>query len=172
MRIRTIVGTGFVVGALSAGAIAVHADEGNDRVEQTVIKPRSFTIPAGQCSQLPAGLEVQGLGLERTVTVVEGTASGDDRLTFGFTAKIDGTATDSAGGQYRFSYQLRFQRAARLPGTGIVVDTFALTRAGMADTTSVVSTLFRAKVTLDAASNPVGFEILEASGDPFHCDPL
>jgi len=35
-----------------------------------------------------------------------------------------------------------------------------------------MSTFFRAKVTLDSGANPTGFEILEQTGDPMHCDPL
>ena len=68
---RLMVATALMLLVLSAGARVALAHE---KSEQTVIKPRDFTIPkAGrQCSQLPIGLVVKGLGLERTTTVALG----------------------------------------------------------------------------------------------------
>jgi hypothetical protein len=146
----------------AAGGPIVFASE---RSEQTVIRSRDFTIPAGQCPQLPAGVEVKGLGLERTTTV----ADGEENLTFSLLTRIDGTATDSQGGAYRFAYQLRFKKPAQLPGTAIAVDTFKLSGTGAADG---VTTFIKVRVTLDAGANPIAFEILEQSGNPFQCDPL
>ena len=177
MARRPIVAAVLMVFALSAGAELALAHE---KSEQTVIKSREFTIPRGQCSQLPADLEVKGLGLERTKTVVEsaderGQHAGDDdegrisRITYSLVSTITGTATDNRGGTYTFSYQLRFTKPSLIPGTGIATDNFKLTGTGAADG---MSTFFRVRVTLDSGANPVGFEILEQTGDPFHCDPL
>jgi hypothetical protein len=171
---RLMVPAALVVLALLAGAAATVAHENS---EQTVIKPREFTIPKGQCPQLPPDLEVKGLGLERTQTVVEsadegGKHEGDDdegRIIYNLSSRITGTATDNLGGSYTFSYQLRFKKPTPIPGSGIVIDNFKLTGTGAADG---MSTFFRARVTLDSASNPIGFELLDQVGDPFHCDPL
>jgi hypothetical protein len=35
-----------------------------------------------------------------------------------------------------------------------------------------VATFIKVRVTLDAGANPIAFEILEQSGNPFQCDPL
>ena len=59
----------MVVVPLAGAAAALLLTRGGS--EQTVIKSREFTVPKGQCSQLPADLELKGLGLERTMTVVE-----------------------------------------------------------------------------------------------------
>jgi len=151
--------------AVAAGTAMVSAHGNGERSRQTVIVSRAFTIAKGQCSQLPADVEVQGLGLERTTTVAEEI---DGRLTYSRVSTISGTASDNFGGTYTFEYQNRFSRAP-IPGSGIDVDTFKLTGKGAA---SGMSTFFRAKATLDSGANPIGFEILEQSGDPFHCDPL
>ena len=172
-----VVATALMVLGLSAGAGAVLAHEKAERSEQTVIKSREFTIPKGQCSQLPADLEVKGLGLERTTTVVEsaeerGKHDGDDnegRITYSLLSTITGTATDNLGGSYTFSYQLRFKKPTLIPGSGIATDNFRLRGTGTADG---MSTFFRVRVTLDSGANPVAFELLEQTGDPFHCDPL
>ena len=169
MRIGTMSGGAFLAAALCAGSAAVHADDRGGDAVQTVIRSRTFTIPAGQCPQLPAGVSVDGLGLERTTTVVEESGEGGNRLTYHLTSKIDGTATDTAGGKYRFSYELRLQKPARLPGTAVAVDTFTLSGVGAADG---LSTFIRVKVTLDSGANPIAFDILEQSGEPFRCDPL
>jgi hypothetical protein len=172
---RRVVAAAFTAFALSAGVATVRAHDKAERSEQTVIKSRDFTIPKGQCSQIPADLEVKGLGLERTTTVVE---SGDDggkraddggRITYSLVSTITGTATDNLGGTYTFSYQLRFRKPSLIPGSGIATDNFKLTGTGAADG---MSTFFRVKVTFDSGANPVGFELLEQTGDPFHCDPL
>ena len=165
MRTRRI-GITAVVIAWSASSGLARAHDGDDRSRQTVIKSRTFTIAKGQCPQLPADVEIQGLGLERTITDIEG-ANGDLRGTL--LSRISGTATDNAGGRYTFSYQLQFRKAAPIPGTGIIVDTFRMTGTGVANG---FSTFFRARVTFDAGFNPVAFELLEQAGDPFQCDPL
>ena len=168
---RFTVTAALAAAAMAAGSTMVRAHDngaGGDRSErsqQTVIVSRAFTIPKGQCSQLPADVEVQGLGLERTTTVAEEI---DGRLHYSRLSTISGTATDNFGGQYTFVYHNRLANAP-IPGSGIDIDTFKLTGKGAANG---MSTFFRAKVTLDSGANPIGFEILEQNGDPFHCDPL
>ena len=153
--------------ALSAVGGSVSARDDSDESAQTVIQSRKFTIAKGQCSQLPGGLELQGVGLERTKTVVE---DEDGSVTYFLSSTITGTATDNAGGTYTFRYQLQFRKPVQLPGSAIVTDTFNLTGTGAA---SGLSTLFRARVTLDAGANPIAFAVLEQSGNPFGgCDPL
>jgi hypothetical protein len=159
--------------ALSTGAGAALADDDRDgdRSTQTVIRSRTFTIPKGQCSQLPADVEIQGLGLERALTEIESGDEEDGRVSLRgrLLWRISGTATDNLGGRYNFSYQLRFTKPAPIPGQGVVVDTFKMTGTGVANG---FSTFVRAKVTFDSGFNPIAFEVLEQSGDPFRCDPL
>jgi hypothetical protein len=177
MRARVVVATALLALALAAGAGPLGAHDGGEMSEQTIIKSREFTIPKGQCSQLPADVEVKGLGLERTTTIVESAGErvkhagerDEGRITYSLSSTITGTATDNLGGTYTFSYQLRFKTPSLIPGSGIATDNFKLTGTGAADG---MSTFFRARVTFDSGANPVGFEILEQTGDPFHCDPL
>ena len=168
------VATVLVVLAVLAGHSTVLAEGTDERSERTVIKSRSFTIPKGQCPRLPANVEVQGLGLERTTTVIQ-RGDGEDEdgggagLRGSFLTRISGTATDNLGGTYTFSYQLASRKPIPIPGSGIVVDTFTLKGTGVANG---LSTFFRARATFDSGFNFVGGEILEQSGTPFGCDPL
>ena len=59
---RIVVATALIALALSAGTGPLGAHDNGGKSEQTLIKSREFTIPKGQCSQLPADLEVKGLG--------------------------------------------------------------------------------------------------------------
>ena len=93
----------------------------------------------------------------------------EGRITYSLSSTITGTATDNLGATYTFSYQLRFKNPSLIPGSGIAIDNFTLTGTGAADG---MSTFFRARVTFDSGANPIGFEIFEQTGDPFHCDPL
>jgi hypothetical protein len=167
--VEGLVGMSVVALALSAGMATASAQEDKEKSEQTVIKSRTFTIPRGQCPHLPADLTVEGLGLERTKTIVR-ERGGDERpgaLHASLSSTITGTATDNAGGTYTFTYNLRVD--SPIPGSGIAVDVFTLTGRGRANG---LSTAFRAKVTFDSGFNPIAFELLQASGDPFQCDPL
>lgn len=120
MRQRLMVAAALMVIPLGGAA----AGPAHEHSEQTVIKSREFTVPKGQCSQLPADLELKGLGLERTRTVVEsadqGGRHGDDgRITYGLLSRITGTATDNFGGRYTFSYELRLKKPIQLPVQGL-----------------------------------------------------
>jgi len=157
---------------VSSGTATVRAHEKDEQSEQTVIRSRTFTIAKGQCSQLPANVEIQGLGVERTTTRIEGDDQdeGQASLRGDLLSRISGTATDNLGGRYTFAYQLSFKKPAPIPGSTVAVDRFKLTGTGVADG---LSTFFRVRVTFDAGFNPIAFEVLEQSGNPFGgCDPL
>ena len=170
---RQTVAATLVVLAVSATVPTVRADDKGEASEQTVIKARAFTIPQGQCSQLPGNVEIQGVGLERTTTRIEGDDSREDEGRGGLRgtllSRITGAATDNLGGHYTFSYELSLKKPTPIPGTGIVVDSFKLTGTGVANG---LSTFFRVRVTFDAGFTPIAFELLEQRGMPFGCDPL
>ena len=72
---RLLVTAAFMTLLVSAGATAALAAES----EVTTVRPIEFTIPAGQCPNLPADLSVSGQGTERTTTEIEvANADGDD----------------------------------------------------------------------------------------------
>jgi hypothetical protein len=165
----------LAVAAVPAWQAGVAADGTGEHSEQTVIQSRTFTIPAGQCPQLPAHVEVKGLGVERTTTTIEGPGDNDDRGKSGvrgdLVSRISGTATDNVGGTYSFSYELRLKKPIPIPGTATVIDRFRLTGTGVANG---LATFFRATTAFDSGFNPrfETFQIIEQSGDPFLCDPL
>lgn len=168
-------GAVLALAGLPAWQATVAADGTAEHSEQTVIQSRTFTIPAGQCPQLPANVEVKGLGVERTTTTIEATGDNEDRgkpdLRGSLVSRISGTATDNLGGTYTFNYELRFKKPIPVPGTATVIDRFRLTGNGAADG---MATFFRATVKFDSGFNPMfeTFQIVEQSGDPFVCDPL
>ena len=162
--------TALLALALSAApaAASTHDDGG-----QTIVRPRTFTIPAGQCPTLPAGLAIQGQGTERTtITIGPGEADDDDEgdaPTFRLNTRIVGTASDNAGGEYKFDYRLRVRSLEDDPAHGVAVDTFRLSGKGAANG---LATLIRVNLTFDASFNPIVFDIVELQGNPFQCDPL
>ncbi len=173
---RLILAVGLMALVLPAGAAVASEDES----EQTIVKPREFTIPRGQCSQLPPYLELHGQGIERTKIEIDrgeqGEKQGGERheadkhdsgVSYSVSTSITGTATDNFGGRYTFRYQLHL--LSPIPGTGMATDRFKLTGNGEANG---LSTFFTARVTFDSAFNFVGGEFLQQVGDPLHCDPL
>jgi hypothetical protein len=182
MAKRLMVLAALLVLALSADAVvtrAQHHDGG-----RTVIRPASFTIPAGQCPQLPKNLVVTGTGVERLTIKMDSGDEGDaddddigdgdpgDGAKFSRLSKIAGMATDSLGGRYTFVYENRFKTP--IPGSGIMTDSFRLTGKGAANG---LFAAFKARVTVDSTFdfdtfNVLDFQIIRHVGDSEHCDPL
>jgi hypothetical protein len=130
--------------------------------------PVSFTLPAGQCADLPAGVSVSGTGTEIVRVHSSVDANGNVHQLFGTT--ITGTATDNLGGAYRFNYHnvQAFSPSAGFPFVLHITDHFNLVGNGPA---SKIHTFFNLTILVTGASS---FEILSAHfhGDSETCDPL
>jgi hypothetical protein len=130
--------------------------------------PVSFTIPAGQCADLPAGVSVSGTGTE----IVRAHSSVDAKGNFHehVATTITGTATDSIGGTYRFNYHnaQTFSPAADFPFVLHITDHFNLVGNGPA---SQIHTFFNLTFLITGINT---FELLSAHfhGDSETCDPL
>jgi hypothetical protein len=81
---------------------AVLAAPSTAATREVVRETASFTIPAGQCPNLPAGLSVSGTG--DRVRVTETTVKPDGSTWITTDDVVRGTATDSNGGKYTFYY--------------------------------------------------------------------
>jgi hypothetical protein len=130
--------------------------------------PVSFTLPAGQCADLPAGLSVSGTGTETVRAHSSVDATGNFHQLFDTT--ITGTATDNLGGTYRFNYHnvQTFSPSAGFPFILHITDHFNLVGNGPA---SKIHTFFNLTILVTGAST---FEILSAHfhGDSETCDAL
>ena len=136
--------------------------------------PVTFTIPDGQCPNLPVGTTVEGEGTMRSVTIERTRA---DVTTIINSSHAIGTATDQDGNSYRFAYSNEF-RASNSPDdpatfSGRMTDHFSLSGPGPAR----LSNGFVADFTTDFVA--FAFDPLQQHGDPITfpegaavCDPL
>jgi len=85
---------------LFAGASSAAAAPAADH--QVVTGSVSFTIPADQCPQLPAGVSVDGTG-ER-LTIINTNTMADGTTEIRTNDLVKGVATDSNGGVHKFVY--------------------------------------------------------------------
>jgi hypothetical protein len=150
---------------ISVGGTALAA--GNAGTTTISTEPVEFTLVGGECSDLPAGLTVEGTGIARTIFHESVDASGKFHTVIKTT--ITGTATDSAGGTYTFNYHnaLSLSPSADFPFVVTITDHFNLVGSGGANETH---TFFVLKVLVTSETTD---EILFAHfhGDPA-CDPL
>jgi hypothetical protein len=165
--LRKLVVTAIVALAVGAAATAAVAAGGEQATVETF--EASFTIAAGQCPQLPPDLEVSGVGQGHSTFITNQDGTHVKVLT-----RIAGTASDSEGGQYRFSYHNNL--VATLGGSGTVTDHFTIKGRGAA---AGLHSQWAADIELDEQGGLVDFEFTEFIGDPFdlvtgapRCDPL
>ena len=147
----------FAIAALAIGASATAAVASGG--EQATVETFSaeFTLPAGQCPNLPPDLEVSGEGTGRTTFIAN-----NDGTHFKILTRISGRAWDSEGGRYSFSYHNNI--VGTLGGSGEITDHFTLKGNGAANG---LHSHFAADLAFDELGNIVGFELTELVGDPF-----
>ena len=134
--------------------------------------PVSFTIPAGQCPNLPAGVSVSGIGTSQIVTYTRTLPNGNG--VFFISTMDNGTASDSNGGAHHFTYENN-STYTLLPSGQVQVhmnDTFVLSGPG-----PHYNAGFNWRWTFDSATEPPfppahNWEQLSTHGDPFNCDPI
>jgi hypothetical protein len=153
----------------AAITVALFAAVGSAAAATSVTtEPVAFTIPAGQCSQLPATLSVSGSG----TAIIREHSSVDaaGRVHFHLGVTIVGTATDSAGGTYRFNYHQAqsVEATTDFPFVVHITDHFNLVGDGAANG---IHTFFNIAVLV---TSPTESEVIAGifRGDPELCDPL
>lgn len=145
---------------VAAGAVAKGPQKGPKEHELV-----EWTIPAGQCSYLPADLVLTGVGTSKTMDKVKTKSHGV--MTENFRETVRGTATDNMGGHYTFHYVQTFKGSS--PGTGIVNDHFDLSGDGVANLLSEFVINFEFGPDFIPTSEP---EFIVTAGDPENCDPI
>jgi hypothetical protein len=175
----------LVICALTAGAAVLVAtsalahpgdEAGSSKTTFTrKTEPVTWTMKAGQCSQLPADLSVDGTG-SKTTTIAGSVDSRGKHLDV-YTETASGTAKDSAGATYTWDYQ--FSQVGvykRFPYVAWASDSFDLVAA---DGTVKVHAFFLAKARFKNASDEGTYTTTFTVGDPVafnpfvpHCDAL
>jgi hypothetical protein len=117
----------------------------------------SFDLSATTCSQLPSGMVIHGTGTARFSVTPNGNVH----------SVVSGTATDNAGGFWRFNYS---QNMHPLGGGGVeVTDHFNLVGSG-----SPVK--LHSHFVIDFTSSDLEhadlLTIKQVHGDPVRCDPI
>jgi hypothetical protein len=151
--------------AVSPAAAAPAADH------QVVNETLSFTIPADQCSALPAGLSVDGTGERHMVINTHAKADGTTEIRVN--DLIKGVATDSNGGVHKFVYHNSSTETILPSGLHTISmnDTFVLSGPG-----PHYSAGFNWRWTF-TPPEPLfppahDWEQISTRGDIFACDPL
>ncbi|HEY3310590.1 MAG TPA: hypothetical protein VGK00_03015 [Anaerolineales bacterium] len=152
---------------LFVGASAASAAPASDH--QVVTGTASFSLPAGQCPALPAGVSVSGAG--ESVAVINTQTRADGSIETRINNVIKGVATDSNGGRHLFEYQ-NFSTDVRLTsGTHTIsmTDTFVLNGPG-----PQFSVGFNWRWTYTEFYWPPqdNWTKISTRGDVFACDPL
>jgi hypothetical protein len=140
---------------------------------ETVDGTVTWTLPAGQCPSLPAGVSVSGTGERHRVTTTLPRADGSTTIITNDLVK--GTAVDSTGRTYQFVYQ-NHSTETRPPSGSLVqirmTDTFVLHGPGGGPTLNVGFS-WRWTYTPPNFWPPAdNWEQLSTRGDPLHCDPI
>jgi hypothetical protein len=144
------------------------------QTESGTIAP--WTIPAGQCPGLPAGVSVSGSGQRHRVTTTLTRADGSTTVITNDV--VQGTAVDSNGRPRRFLYHNHFTETRPPSGSGLPVqvhmtDTFVLHGPDGGGTLNVGFN-WRWTYTPPAPLFPPvdNWEQLSTRGDPLLCDPI
>jgi hypothetical protein len=155
---------------LFAGVSSAAAAPASDR--QVVNETVSFSIPAGQCPALPAGLSVSGTGQRHMIINTHTKANGTTEIRVNDV--ITGVATDSNGGVHNFVY--RNSSTETIPPSGdhtvSMKDIFILNGPGPR-----YSVGFNWRWTYNPDIEPLwppvhNWEQISTRGDIFGCDPL
>lgn len=132
----------------------------------------SFTIPADQCSKLPAGVSVSGSG--ESVAIINTSTLGDGSTQTRINNVIKGVATDSNGGVHKFVYENSSTETVLSSGlhTFSMTDTFVLSGPGP---NYSVGFYWRWTYTPPESFWPPVHDWEQIRGNPddvFACDPL
>src|SRR5690242_6199762 len=157
----------LVVLLLFVGVTSAAAAPASDH--QVVTGTASFSMPADQCPQLPAGVSVWGSG--KSVAYINSHTLPDGSVQTITNNVIKGTATDSNGGSHKFEYQNYSTDTALPDGTHTISmsDTFVLNGPGPHYTVG-----FHWSWTYTVSFWPPESNLVQTStrGDVFACDPL
>jgi len=131
----------------------------------------SFSIPAGQCPALPAGLSIDAWGQRHKIINTHAKADGSTEIRTN--DLVTGVATDSNGGTHKFVYHN--SSTLTIPPSGdysiSMSDSFELTGPG--PHYSVGFNWRWTFTSLELLWPPVdNWEQISTRGDIFHCDPL
>ncbi len=123
-----------------------------------------WTIPAGQCGDIPADLVLTGIGTSKTKDTFKSKDEGV--VTESFRETVRGTATDNHGGRYRFNYVQTFDASS--PGTGVLHDHFDLSGDGEAN----IVAEFKIDFVFGDDWALIDEVFTQIVGDSENCDPI
>jgi hypothetical protein len=139
---------------------------------QIVTGSASFTIPAGQCASLPAGVSVTGEG--ESMSVINTSSMPNGSIVTNTNTVTKGVATDSNGGTHTFVYQ-NFSADTLWPSgehSIHMMDTFVLTGPGPQFSVGFNWSWTYTDPAVDFWPPQHNLVKTSTRNDPFTCDPL
>ena len=150
------------------GAVSLAAASRSDTVDTVRVRaPLSFTLAS--CPTL-GGLIVYGEGED--VLLMNIRVAADGTTSIERNDLVTGTATDSAGGSYKFNYHNHSNITVPpggFPWSFTTTDHFNLIGNGKADQLQVH---FVARVTFTSPTDPPTAQFINERGNPFFCDAI
>jgi hypothetical protein len=147
-----------------------------DTTSKIVRETVEWTLPAGQCPSLPAGVSVSGTGARLAVTNTNVNADGSSRIVINDLVK--GSAVDSNGGAYHFVYhnhsiEIVPLSGSELPNQVSMTDNFVLNGNGGAVDMRIGFNWRWTYTPPEAIWPPVhNWQQVSTRGDPLLCDPI
>ena len=151
------------------GVSSLLAGNSHETVTQSDV---GWTIPAGQCSSLPAGLTFTGSGQRHMVVNTKEKSDGSTEIVINDV--VEGDAVDSAGGTYHWKYSnhsIDSGPASGAPRQISMTDSFVLNGGGVHLN---VGFNWRWSYSTPDEFFPPQHDWVQVNtvGDPLHCDPL
>jgi hypothetical protein len=143
---------------------------------ETVRGTVTWTLPAGQCPSLPAGISVSGTGERLQLINTEVNPDGSGQIVINDLVK--GSAVDSNGGTYTFVYANHSTEGLSPSGSGLphqisMTDSFILNGKGSASHMTVGFNWRWTYTPPEAYWPPVhNLQQLSTRGEPVLCDPI
>jgi|GEM_PF-1506637 len=144
------------------------------QTRETVRETVTWTLPADQCAQLPAGVSVEGTGQRVMHIRTKSSADGTSRVRI--KDVVIGTAQDSLGREYHFVYRNFSIEDRPATGSGLPTEVHMFDEFVMRDLhgIKVLRISFNWRWTYTTAVWPPedNLKTMFTRGDPYTCDPI